>query len=85
MADEISVQPQPDRWSRIQAAAIEHLALDEATLLDYCAELVANCDAYRLLAQQALHQLHSLRSRLVRQSETIARLHDLLRNGRSAA
>jgi hypothetical protein len=54
---------------------IEELADSEAALLDQIVDLVRERDAYRLLAQQAIHALHDgeLQTRRLRESLRLMR------------
>jgi hypothetical protein len=69
----------PTRWERILAAALQHLAADEAALLDYAAELLRDRDAYKLLASVALNHCHDLAMTVRRQNDTIARQGAIIR------
>lgn len=40
-------------------AGVEVVALDEPTMLDHVVELTVERNAYRLLAQQAIHYCHA--------------------------
>jgi hypothetical protein len=69
----------PDRWERIQASALEHLADDEVSALDYAADLQVDRDSYRLLAQTAIEHCYNLTLTCRKQSDTIIRLHQIIR------
>jgi hypothetical protein len=53
---------------------IKTLAHSEAELLDEIVELTTACDAYRVLACEAIHRLHAL----VRQHDQLRMLHHRL-------
>jgi hypothetical protein len=64
---------------------IRALADSEGELLDQIVALTSARDAYRLLAQQAIHALHAVQVRERRLHDQLTRLRDAYRATRRAA
>lgn len=62
------------------AAVLEHMALDEADLLNYATELRMDRDTYREMAVALMGKLHETGRTVQRQRETISRLNKLVRD-----
>ena len=69
----------PTRYERIQSAALSSLADDEISLIDLAAAYSADLDSYKLLASVLLEHLHTANATITRQSATIVRLHQIIR------
>lgn len=71
--------PHPTTRPDHRDLSLEHFAADEAALLDYCAELRADVDVYRALAQVALKQVAELTRVNARLRDVVSRQSRIIR------
>jgi len=73
------------RWERIQAAALEYLADDEADLLTYTAEVQSDRDIFKALTVELMAALHAKTKTEERLRDTVRRQTAIIRDFITAA